>query len=336
MATTAIPNVSTAADEPPVAETLAPIVRALLGDPPPVRMEFWDGSALGQSDERRHVAAAITGRLPATAVESQPARPGPGLHHRRARRRWRHLRALGGAAGRLAGGSPVGDRAGAGGDQGRPSPRRARPAAAAAGAGGQAPRRSPLGPPRRRRDPSPLRRRQRLLPPRARAGDDVLVRPLRRRHHRPDDGAGVQARPHLPQARARHDGGRAPPRCRVWLGLDGHPRRQPLRRRRGRHHDQRGAGGAGPRARRRGRGRRPGRDPPPGLPRHRRPGVRRDLIDRDVRARRPPATSTATTGCCAAPCGRPVGCSTTPSARSAGRSSASRRSSAATCSPTAS
>jgi cyclopropane-fatty-acyl-phospholipid synthase len=34
---------------PSVAETLAPIALALLGDRPPVRVEFWDGSALGPS-----------------------------------------------------------------------------------------------------------------------------------------------------------------------------------------------------------------------------------------------------------------------------------------------
>jgi cyclopropane-fatty-acyl-phospholipid synthase len=32
------------------ADTLAPIVRAILGDPPPVRIELWDGSALGPID----------------------------------------------------------------------------------------------------------------------------------------------------------------------------------------------------------------------------------------------------------------------------------------------
>jgi cyclopropane-fatty-acyl-phospholipid synthase len=50
VATTAVPNVSTRADEASVAETLAPIVRSVLGDPPPVRIEFWDGSALGSDD----------------------------------------------------------------------------------------------------------------------------------------------------------------------------------------------------------------------------------------------------------------------------------------------
>ena len=51
---------------------------------------------------------------------------------------------------------------------------------------------------------------------------------------------------------ADHAGGRAA-RRRVRLGLDGDPRRHPLRGRRRRHHDQRGPGGAGPPAGRRGR-----------------------------------------------------------------------------------
>ena len=41
----ALPNTAVSA-----ADTLAPIVGALLGDPPPVRIELWDGSALGPAD----------------------------------------------------------------------------------------------------------------------------------------------------------------------------------------------------------------------------------------------------------------------------------------------
>jgi cyclopropane-fatty-acyl-phospholipid synthase len=48
VATTAVPNVSTGT--PSVAETLSSIVRSVLGDPPPVRIEFWDGSALGSTE----------------------------------------------------------------------------------------------------------------------------------------------------------------------------------------------------------------------------------------------------------------------------------------------
>jgi cyclopropane-fatty-acyl-phospholipid synthase len=46
VAISAVPNVDDAS-APSAAETLAPIVGALLGDRPPVRIELWDGSALG-------------------------------------------------------------------------------------------------------------------------------------------------------------------------------------------------------------------------------------------------------------------------------------------------
>ena len=228
MATTAVPNVSTASGRT-ARRRDAGTDRARRCSAIRRRCAWSSGTAaaLGPTDERRHVAAAITGRLPPAAVEPEPARPGPGLRHGRARRRRRHLRDRRRRCGqRCPRTSGRAHRAGAGGDQGRASARRARPAAAAAAAGGPAARRSPLGAPRRRRDPAPLRRRQRLLPARARAGDDVLVRPLRRRHDRPRRRRRREARPHLPQARARRDVRRAAPRRRVRLGLDGDPRRQ--------------------------------------------------------------------------------------------------------------
>ena len=93
----------------------------------------------------------------------------------------------------------------------------------------------------------PLRRRQRLLPPRARAVDDVLVRPLRRR--RRSTSTTAQALKHDLICRKLglddHDR-RAPARRRVRVGVDGDPRRQPLRRLGRRHHDQRGPGRARP------------------------------------------------------------------------------------------
>ena len=46
MATTAAPTVSSATDAPSAAETMAPVVRAFLGEPAPVRVEFWDGSVI--------------------------------------------------------------------------------------------------------------------------------------------------------------------------------------------------------------------------------------------------------------------------------------------------
>jgi cyclopropane-fatty-acyl-phospholipid synthase len=51
VATTAVPNIdSRATEHAAAADVLRPIVAALLGDPPPVRIELWDGSALGPPD----------------------------------------------------------------------------------------------------------------------------------------------------------------------------------------------------------------------------------------------------------------------------------------------
>jgi cyclopropane-fatty-acyl-phospholipid synthase len=50
VAITAVSNVSTTAVAQPVAETVGPLVTALLGDPLPVRIEFWDGTGLGPVD----------------------------------------------------------------------------------------------------------------------------------------------------------------------------------------------------------------------------------------------------------------------------------------------
>ena len=211
-----------------------------------------------------------------------------------------------------------------------------RPAAAAAARGGPAEGLAPLAAARRRGHRAPLRRRQRLLPARAGPGDDVLVRPLRRADDGPRRRPGGQARADLPQARARRPPRRADARRRVRLGLDGHPRRHPPRRVRRRHHDQRGPGGAGPRAGRRRRRRRPGRDPAAGLPAARRRAVRRHLVGRHVRARRREAAGPLLRGPPRRAARRRAGCSTTPSARPAAPSSGGRRSSGATCSPTAS
>ncbi len=81
--------------------------------------------------------------------------------------------------------------------------------------------------------------------------------------------------------------GHAAARRRLRLGQPGAARGAAVRRRRRRHHAVRGAGDAGPAAGRRGRPRRPDRDPGPGLPRGRRRAVRRGELDRDGRARRP-------------------------------------------------
>lgn len=47
MATTTVPNVERNEDAARVADVLGPVTRGLLGDPPPVRIVFWDGSELG-------------------------------------------------------------------------------------------------------------------------------------------------------------------------------------------------------------------------------------------------------------------------------------------------
>ena len=110
------------------------------------------------------------------------------------------------------------------------------PAALAPGDGGAA----PLDDPRRRGDPSPLRRLQRVLPPRARALDGLHLRglPARRRH--PRGGAVREVRPR--RAQARPQARPAAARRRLRLGRHGPPRRQGVRRQ-GARRDPVGAAG---------------------------------------------------------------------------------------------
>ena len=85
------------------------------------------------------------------------------------------------------------------------------------------------------------------------------------------------------------------------------------------------------------RARRPGRDPAPGLPGP--TAARRfdaHLVGRHVRARRQRADDRVLRDAARGRSSPPAGCSTTPSRRSGARGSAGGRSSAATCSPTAS
>ena len=204
--------------------------------------------------------------------------------------------------------------------------------------GGPAVRPAPLTRARLEGDQPPLRRRQRVLRARARAGDDLLVRPLHRSRDRPRGRTGGQARAHLPQARSRRAAWRPTARRRLRVGIDGHPRRRPPRRPRRRHHDQ--------------RGRRPS-SPGSGsqdagvadrveirLQDYReleRRDVRRHLLDRHVRARRQGEARhvlrPAPRRCCD-PTGRLLNHAISVGRRLAGRPRA--RSSAATCSPTAS
>ena len=166
-----------------VASALGPLVEALLGATPPVRIEFWDGSALGAGDAaagslvvrspdavRRIVwspgelglaRAFVAGDLDAEgdlfepvadAPGDFPARPPPAPPPAPANSR--------GAGCGTAGG-------------------RARPAVAAPARGVPASRPAPLAGPRRPRREPPLRRGQRLLPAGARPDHDLLVRPVR-------------------------------------------------------------------------------------------------------------------------------------------------------------
>ena len=130
--------------------------------------------------------------------------------------------------------------------------------------------------------------------------------------------------------------GHALARRRLRMGRHGHARGAPLRRAGDRHHavDEPGRVRAEGRGRRRRRGR---RVPRAGLPRRRRP-LRRDQLDRHVRARRSGAARPSTSRTCTTCSGRVVACSTT---GSVGRpaiapGSAGAASSTATSSPTAS
>lgn len=54
------PQVATVGSQAPIAVQLAPMVQALLGSPPPIRVEFWDGSGIGPTDG----AGTVTVRSP--------------------------------------------------------------------------------------------------------------------------------------------------------------------------------------------------------------------------------------------------------------------------------
>ena len=85
---------------PPAADVARPLVEALLGGALPVRIEFWDGSVVAPEagpPVRRHAAHPLARRAAPDPVEPQRARARPGLRRRRPRRRRRHLRADRGA-----------------------------------------------------------------------------------------------------------------------------------------------------------------------------------------------------------------------------------------------
>ena len=157
-------------------------------------------------------------------------------------------------------------------------------AVAATARGGAVARRPAFEGARRGRDRAPLRRLERLLPDRAGTVDDLLLRGVDRPGPHARGGAGEQVRAGVEQARARARD--APARHRLWLGRDDPARGAAPRGPRGRRDAVAPAGRAGGQAGRRRGAHRPGRGPLPRLPGHRRRPVRRDQLDRHVRARR--------------------------------------------------
>ena len=187
------------------------------------------------------------------------ARPGPGLRHRRDRRRGRPARRLPpGVAGgprerRLPEAEPGHRPRRAAHGQGA---RRVRPAARAAGVPGPAPRPAALADPRPGRDLAPLRPLQRLLRADPRPAHGLLLRLLHAGPRRPDvhrrGRPARQARPGLPQARpARGGAGPPAPRHRLRLGLAVALRRRDVRRAGRRRDHRQGAEGVHRRADRR-------------------------------------------------------------------------------------
>ena len=76
-----------------VAQELADVVTPLFGGALPVRIRAWDGSEAGPADAPA-VVVNDAGRPAPAGVPARRARPGPGLRHRRDRRRGRPARRL--------------------------------------------------------------------------------------------------------------------------------------------------------------------------------------------------------------------------------------------------
>ncbi len=277
--------------------SVAELLSDVLGDDVPVAFVAYDGSTFGAADARTTIVVRSPDALRRIVTAPDELGFGRAYVAGRARGRRRHLRrARGrqlhrGAAARTAS------------DRGRGQARRLEgPEAAPSSARGSPPPRSaPLPRSRRRRHRVPLRRVERLLPDGARSVAHLLVRGLARRHHHARGRAGEQARARLPQARPPTRD--AAPRRRVRVGRHAAPRGRAPRRAGGGRDALRTPGRAGAQARRRARAGRPGRGAPRRLPRRRRRSVRRDQLDRHVRARRThrarPATSRGVTRCCA-------------------------------------
>ena len=243
-----------------------------------------------RSEPRRpRIEVVIAARVASVVVGAQRARARPRLRGRRPRRRRRHLRRAGparapGAGRRRAGrgrprparlvvGSTGCDQLGAVGRPLPPPPEEA-----------PAPRPSPFQATRRGRHLAPLRRVERVLPAGAGPDDDLLVRVLHRRGHRPRRRPAHQVRRDLPQARlARGD---ASARRRLRLGRHGAAR--------GRSTTACAAVGVTLSARQAAAGRRAGR-PPPAWPTASRSASRTTATSTTARSTRSAASACSST-----------------------------------------
>ena len=321
--------------------SVADLLAELLGTDLPVACRRTTAAGSGPPDAPATLVVRSPDALRRHRHRSGRARLRPRVRRRRPRRRRRHLRrararATASRSSRCGGASSGCDALRIVGLAGL------RPLAAAA-RGGATPRPAASAGARRRGDRAPLRRVERLLPARARAVDDLLVRGVvERRTSTLEAAQAAKYELDLPQARRCEPGMRLLDVGCGWGGMVLHAAQ---------HHGVRAvgvtlsrrAGRARAEARRRGRARRPGRDPAAGLPRRQRRSVRRDQLDRHVRARRARRSSTSTSDRLLEllrPEGRLLNHAISRPARGTGRPRSrftpTWRSSTATCSPTAS
>ncbi len=264
---------------------LAALLTELLGPDLPIAIRAYDGTRLGPPEDQAPATIVVRSPDALRRIVTAPLELGIGraVRGRGPRCRGRHLRRDEVAPGP----APTQAVTEAVGGRGQAHRARRPQAPAAATRGGPPSRSTPQQRPRRRRDRAPLRRLERVLRVGARPHDDVFVRGLRDAGRLARDSAGAEVRPHLPEAGTAT--GPTTARRRMRLGRDGDARGAALRRAgRGRHDlgipggPRREAGGGS-------RPRGPRRHPPSRLPRRRRRAVRRDQLDRHVRACRPRA-----------------------------------------------
>ena len=278
--------------------SVAQKVLDLIPENPPLAVAAYDGSRAGPDRRAGRGRGALAARLPAPGHRARRARPRPaptspasstsratsspssrsrtgldGLRIRPAQvLRW-----------------PCGSSGSRSSSRSRRHPRRR--ACAAAATAQRA---------RRGRDRAPLRRVERLLPARPRPVDDVLVRGV----ERPDHERSRRRRPTSTSSSAPSSAWS--PGMRLldvgcgWGGMVLHAAQHHGVTRRRRHALAASRPSSPPKRVGRGRARRPRRDPLPGLPRHRRRPVRRDQLDRHVRARRPGPARAPTSARCTA------------------------------------